>query len=307
MDLITLTQAKNYANKVAAGFSSVEVDGTNINFTLNDGSKATVIVPVPADGKDGAAGISVINLSIDTDGSLLCHMSDGSIIDAGHVPTIDPDLSKYYTKEEINSLFGKTFLWDGLSGEENTDNLSLFDEFYTNFVASEGKTKLLAKTPNAQNPIYMNADVQVDPTQGERIRLTVHTFPRGSRTVDYSNTDQYSLFSYYANIIIENEKCIEVSELELDEDKLNFLSTTENYNGYYTPAYEGSPVSKGYMVETLKEGKYSISPDQLEKEFQRVLTEPVITIDSTDSTKIEFVSYEAEENGKYGFTLNQKP
>ena len=307
MDLITLTQAKNYANKVAAGFSSVEVDGTNINFTLNDGSKATVIVPVPADGKDGAAGISVINLSIDTDGSLLCHMSDGSIIDAGHVPTIDPDLSKYYTKEEINSLFGKTFLWDGLSGEENTDNLSLFDEFYTNFVASEGKTKLLAKTPNAQNPIYMNADVQVDPTQGERIRLTVHTFPRGSRTVDYSNTDQYSLFSYYANIIIENEKCIEVSELELGEDKLNFLSTTENYNGYYTPAYEGSPVSKGYMVETLKEGKYSISPDQLEKEFQRVLTEPVITIDSTDSTKIEFVSYEAEENGKYEFTLKQKP
>lgn len=306
MDLITLTQAKNYANKVAAGFSSVEVDGTNINFTLNDGSKATVIVPVPADGKDGAAGISVVNLSIDTDGSLLCHMSDGSIIDAGYVPTIDPDLSKYYTKEEINSLFGKTFLWDGLSGEENTDNLSLFDEFYANFVASEGKTRLLAKTPNAQNPIYMNADVQVDPTQGDKIRLTVRTFPRSSWSVDYCNTE-YNLFSYYANIIIENEKCIEVSELELNEGKLNFLSTTENYSGYYSPAYEGSPVSKGYMVETLKEGKYSISPDQLEKEFQRVLTEPVITIDSTDSTRIEFVSYEAEENGKYGFTLNQKP
>ena len=60
------------------------------------------------------------------------------------------------------------------------------------------------------------------------------------------------------------------------------------------------------MVETLKGGKYSISPDQLEKEFQRVLTEPVITIDSTDSTKVEFVSYEAEENGKYGFVLKQE-
>lgn len=104
MDLITLTQAKNYANKVAAGFSSVEIDGTNINFTLNDGSKATVIVPVPADGKDGAAGISVVNLSIDTDGSLLCHMSDGSIIDAGFVPTVDPDLTNYYTKTEVNEL-----------------------------------------------------------------------------------------------------------------------------------------------------------------------------------------------------------
>ena len=61
------------------------------------------------------------------------------------------------------------------------------------------------------------------------------------------------------------------------------------------------------MVKTLKEGKYSISPDQLEKEFQRVLTEPVITIDSTDSTRIEFISYEAEENGKYGFTLKKEP
>lgn len=306
MDLITLTQAKNYANKVAAGFSSVEVDGTNINFTLNDGSKATVIVPVPADGKDGAAGISVVNLSIDTDGSLLCHMSDGSIIDAGFVPTVDPDLTNYYTKEEINSLFGKTFLWDGLSGEENPDNLSLFDEFYANFVASEGKTKLLVKTPNAQNPSYMNANVQVDPTQGDKIRLTVDTFSGSSCSVDYNNTE-YNLFSYYASIIIENEKCIEVSELEHNDNKLNFLSTTENYGSYYSPVYEGSPVSKGYMVETLKEGKYSISPDQLEKEFQRVLTEPIITIDEEDPTEIEFVRYEGETGGTYGFTLKQMP
>lgn len=306
MDLITLTQAKNYANKVAAGFSSVEVDGTNINFTLNDGSKATVIVPVPADGKDGAAGISVVNLSIDTDGSLLCHMSDGSIIDAGFVPTVDPDLTNYYTKEEINSLFGKTFLWDGLSGEENPDNLSLFDEFYANFVASEGKTRLLVKTPNAQNPTYMNANVQVDPTQGDKIRLTVDTFSGSSYNVDYNNTE-YNLFSYYASIIIENEKCIEVSELEYNEDKLNFLSTTDNYDGYYSPVSEGSPVSKGYMVETLKEGKYSISPDQLEKEFQRVLTEPIITINEEDPTEIEFVRYEGETGGTYGFTLKQMP
>lgn len=306
MDLITLTQAKNYANKVAAGFSSVEVDGTNINFTLNDGSKATVIVPVPADGKDGAAGISVVNLSIDTDGSLLCHMSDGSIIDAGFVPTVDPDLTNYYTKEEINSLFGKTFLWDGLSGEENPDNLSLFDEFYANFVASDGKTRLLVKTPNAQNPTYMNANVQVDPTQGDKIRLTVDTFSGSSCSVDYNNTE-YNLFSYYASIIIENEKCIEVSELEYNEDKLNFLSTTDNYDGYYSPVSEGSPVSKGYMVKTLKEGKYSISPDQLEKEFQRVLTEPIITIDKEDPTEIEFVRYEGETGGTYGFTLKQMP
>ena len=103
MDLITLALAKNYANKVAAGFSNVAVDGSNIKFTLNDGSMATVTIPTPADGKDGAAGVSVTNLSIDTDGSLLCHISDGSIIDAGLVPTVDPDLTNYYTKEEIDA------------------------------------------------------------------------------------------------------------------------------------------------------------------------------------------------------------
>lgn len=88
MDVITLSLAKKYANKVAAGFSSVQVDGSNLIFTLNDGTKATMTIPAPENGNDG---ISVVNLSIDTDGSLLCHMSDGSTIDAGKVPTIKPE------------------------------------------------------------------------------------------------------------------------------------------------------------------------------------------------------------------------
>ena len=88
MDLITLALAKNYANKVAAGFSNVQVNGSDLIFTLNDGTKATMTIPTPENGSDG---ISVINLSIDNDGSLLCHMSDGSIIDAGKVPTVEPD------------------------------------------------------------------------------------------------------------------------------------------------------------------------------------------------------------------------
>lgn len=88
MDVITLSLAKKYAEKVAAGFSSVQVDGSNLIFTLNDGTKATMTIPAPENGSDG---ISVVDLSIDTDGSLLCHMSDGSTIDAGKVPTIEPE------------------------------------------------------------------------------------------------------------------------------------------------------------------------------------------------------------------------
>ena len=88
MDITTLSLAKKYTNKVAAGFSSVEVDDSNLIFTLNDGTTATMTIPTPENGSDG---ISVIDLSIDNDGSLLCHMSDGSTIDAGKVPTIEPE------------------------------------------------------------------------------------------------------------------------------------------------------------------------------------------------------------------------
>ena len=105
MDLISLAAAKNYANKVTAGFKSVQIEGMNLIFTLLDDSKATITLPAPANGKDGKNGlngISVQDLSIDNDGSLLCHMSDGTIIDAGKVPMTDIELTDYYTKEEMD-------------------------------------------------------------------------------------------------------------------------------------------------------------------------------------------------------------
>ena len=100
MDIITLSLAKKYANKVAAGFSNVEVQGNNLIFTLNDGTKATMTIPTPEKGSDG---ISVVNMSIDTDGSLLCHMSDGSTIDAGKVPAVEQDTGNV-SSDVINSI-----------------------------------------------------------------------------------------------------------------------------------------------------------------------------------------------------------
>lgn len=96
MDITTLSLAKKYANKIAAGITAARVEGSSIILTLVDGTEAICQLPAPKDG------ISVIDLSIDTDGSLLCHMSDGTTIDAGYVPTVDPDLTNYYTKEEID-------------------------------------------------------------------------------------------------------------------------------------------------------------------------------------------------------------
>ncbi len=85
MDIIDIKLANKFATQVAAGFSKVEVDGMNINFTLNDGTKTTLTVPEPADG------ISVVDMNIDDDGSLICTMSDGTTIDAGGVPFVKPE------------------------------------------------------------------------------------------------------------------------------------------------------------------------------------------------------------------------
>ena len=108
MDITTLSLAKKYANKIAAGITAARVEGSSIILTLTDGSEAVCQLPMPKDG------ISVIDLSIDIDGSLLCHMSDGTTIDAGYVPTVDPDLTNYYTKEEMDVLLKnsglKTFI-----------------------------------------------------------------------------------------------------------------------------------------------------------------------------------------------------
>ena len=177
MDLITLASAKKYADKLAAGFKSVRIDGMKLIFTLLDDTETTIILPAPSDGKDG---VSVTGLSIDKDGSLLCYMSDGNIIDAGHVPAADVKLEDYYTKEEMDvkleSAGSKTFVWDGLSSEENENNLALFDEIYADFIATEGKTRLLVQTPNAQNPTYMNAELQYEKWGGDTY-LYVSTYP----------------------------------------------------------------------------------------------------------------------------------
>ena len=305
MDLITLAAAKNYANKVAAGITTARVEGSSIILTLTDGSEAVCQLPMPKDG------ISVIDLSIDIDGSLLCHMSDGTTIDAGYMPTVDPDLTNYYTKEEMDVLLKnsglKTFIWDGLSSEENENNITFFEEFYADFIASQGKTRLLVTTPNAMYPTYMNSEVKVEKT-GTNIYINISTYPSWLSSVE-DDSEEYNLFLRTAYVIIKNGKCIEVSELKNYNAELNFLSTTRQYDSeyYYKPISNGNPVSKGYMINTLKEGKYSVGPEQLEEKFQKLITEPIITIDKEDPTKIEFVRYEGETGGTYGFTLKQMP
>lgn len=93
MDIIDIKLANKFATQVAAGFSKVEVDGMNINFTLNDGTETTLTVPTPADGA------SVTDLTIDNNKHLICTLSDNTTIDAGAVPFVVPERGVDYWTE----------------------------------------------------------------------------------------------------------------------------------------------------------------------------------------------------------------
>lgn len=218
------------------------------------------------------------------------------------------DLSNYYTKEEVdNKGFVPTFMWDGSSSEDNPDNLQLFTDFYKAWEEYDGEVHLIATTPHSQNPVYMALSVQRDLPRGGKDYFYF------SSTTDWWGSEEWDseecqFYQKTASAIFKDGECIEVSELGDYELNLNYLSTTRVYGGgdYYSPVSDGSPVSKGYMVEVLQDGTYSVSPEQLEEKFQTLITEPILTVEETETDEIEFVAYEPEEGGEYDFVYEDK-
>ena len=105
MDIITYALCKKLAAGAVSGISNMEVQDNTLIITQNNGSQVTMDFPVPEDG------VSIENIKIDTDGSLLCYLSNGEIIDAGTVPAVKGDPGKtpvkgvdYFTKDEIEEL-----------------------------------------------------------------------------------------------------------------------------------------------------------------------------------------------------------
>ena len=105
MDIVTYALCKKLAAGAVSGISNMEVQDNTLIITQNNGSQVTMDFPVPEDG------VSIENIKIDTDGSLLCYLSNGEIIDAGTVPAVKGDPGKtpvkgvdYFTEDEIEEL-----------------------------------------------------------------------------------------------------------------------------------------------------------------------------------------------------------
>lgn len=72
--------SKKIALGAVSGIKNLTFNGNQIIFNFNDGSHATMTVPLPQDG------ISITKIEINNNRHLICTMSDGSTIDAGEIP-----------------------------------------------------------------------------------------------------------------------------------------------------------------------------------------------------------------------------
>lgn len=136
IDVITLAVAEKYTRDTAIGLGAVKgapctisktetvADGTEITFkwTGDDGSTNTRKIKV----KDG---ISVLSASIGSGNHLLLTLSDGNVIDAGVLPTVDDSSTVKYTNSSKPSI---TNVKQGLDEALNNIVEDATDVSYTN-------------------------------------------------------------------------------------------------------------------------------------------------------------------------------
>ncbi|MBQ0036825.1 MAG: hypothetical protein KBT35_07915 [Firmicutes bacterium] len=100
MNFTDIAISKNYTNLVALGLSNVAIDNKTgtVTFTLNDGSVASWTFPIPKNG------VSVTNLSVDSNNHLIVEFSDGTTHDAGVLPMVSDPSKIPYTNSQMTGV-----------------------------------------------------------------------------------------------------------------------------------------------------------------------------------------------------------
>lgn len=67
-------------NGLTSGVKSATVNGTTITFVFNDGSTSVMTFPTIKDDIDSIKGLSITDVDVNSDNTITCTLSDGSII-----------------------------------------------------------------------------------------------------------------------------------------------------------------------------------------------------------------------------------
>lgn len=97
MDIITLGASKTYTNQVALGIGNMRVSGTTVYFTIaQTGEEVSITLPTPEDG------VSIADVSLNTNHQIVCEMSDGTSITTSPIIVGVEDIA--YTTSEDGSV-----------------------------------------------------------------------------------------------------------------------------------------------------------------------------------------------------------
>lgn len=137
--LVAYVLAKKIALGAVSGISAIRIENTNLIFDFNNGSSASMSIPIPkdgidgitphidpvtkhwvigfedteilAEGKDGKDGISVVDIKINENEHLIVTLSNGQILDAGAIPKNQSQEKNssivFFSKEEELPEIGK--------------------------------------------------------------------------------------------------------------------------------------------------------------------------------------------------------
>lgn len=84
--LVAYILAKKLVASAASGISNIVLNNNQLVFQFKDGTSASMTIPLPENGEDGNDGVSVINITINDNGQLICLLSNGTSINAGEIP-----------------------------------------------------------------------------------------------------------------------------------------------------------------------------------------------------------------------------
>lgn len=99
MDVITLALCEKIASGAVSGVAGMSVDGQTLNIECNDGTHLEMEFPTPADG------VSIVDVDITAQKHLICTLSDGNIIDAGEVPTVQGYSPQITVKKSTDTAY----------------------------------------------------------------------------------------------------------------------------------------------------------------------------------------------------------
>ncbi len=114
--LVAYILAKKLIASAVSGITSATLNGNQLVFQFQDGTSASITIPLPEDGNDG---VSVTNITIDESGHLICLLSNGTSINAGEIPTpiifVD-STEELPIKGQISTLYiagTSIYIWTG--------------------------------------------------------------------------------------------------------------------------------------------------------------------------------------------------